>query len=70
MSFFACILNQCQPLVVSFDFDSAGLCWSLRTTVPASIVKQFNLKDGDKLDWTLKVEDGELIIVIKPLMKK
>jgi antitoxin component of MazEF toxin-antitoxin module len=40
---------------------------SLRTTVPASIVRQFNLKDGDKIDWTLKVANGEMIIVVTPI---
>jgi bifunctional DNA-binding transcriptional regulator/antitoxin component of YhaV-PrlF toxin-antitoxin module len=40
---------------------------SLRSTVPMSIVKQFNLKRGDKLEWTLKAEGGEMIIVVKPL---
>lgn len=39
---------------------------SLRTTVPASIVHQFDLKDGDKLDWTLKAEGGALTIIVKP----
>jgi len=43
---------------------------SLRTTVPAGIVHQFNLKDGDKLDWTLKVGRGEIIIIVKPENKK
>ena len=37
---------------------------SYRTTVPAWIMKQFDLKEGDKLDWTLKAENGELIIVV------
>ena len=40
---------------------------SLRTTVPMSIVKQFGLTEDDKLDWTLKVENGELVIQIKPM---
>jgi bifunctional DNA-binding transcriptional regulator/antitoxin component of YhaV-PrlF toxin-antitoxin module len=39
---------------------------SLRTTIPAGIVHQFNLKDGDKLDWTLKVEKGQIGIIVKP----
>jgi len=43
---------------------------SLRTTVPAGIVKQFSLNEGDKLDWTLKAENGELIIKVKPIPKK
>ena len=42
---------------------------SYRTTVPASIMKQFDLKEGDVLDWTLKAENGELIIVVKPEKK-
>ena len=39
---------------------------SYRTTVPAAVINQFNLKEGDKLDWTLKAENGDLIIVVKP----
>lgn len=42
---------------------------SYRTTVPAAIVNQFSLKEGDKLDWELNVENGKLIILVKPLMK-
>lgn len=40
---------------------------SLRTTVPASIARQFNLKEKDKLDWTLRAEDGTMVIVVKPI---
>jgi antitoxin component of MazEF toxin-antitoxin module len=43
---------------------------SLRTTVPASMVRQFNLSDGDRLGWDLKVENGEMIIVVKPIRHK
>jgi len=43
---------------------------SLRTTIPISIVKQFNLSEGDKLNWELRAEGGELIIVVKPLKGK
>jgi hypothetical protein len=38
---------------------------SLRTTVPMSLVKQWDLKVGDKLDWVIKICDGELVAVIK-----
>lgn len=31
------------------------------------IVKQFNLSGGDKLNWEIRAEGGELIIVVKPL---
>lgn len=42
---------------------------SFRTTVPAAIINQFNLKDGDKLDWILKAENGNLIVIVKPEKK-
>jgi hypothetical protein len=38
---------------------------SLRTTVPMSLVKQWNLEIGDKLDWVIKICDGELVAVVK-----
>jgi antitoxin component of MazEF toxin-antitoxin module len=40
---------------------------SLRSTVPMSVVKQFGLKAGDKLDWHLEVKNNEIIIVVKPI---
>jgi len=40
---------------------------SLRTTVPRSIVKQFDLTSGDTLEWKLEVREGELIIVVHPV---
>ncbi len=42
---------------------------SLRSTVPSSIVKQFNLKEGDKLDWSLEARKSDIIIIIKPIKK-
>jgi antitoxin component of MazEF toxin-antitoxin module len=40
---------------------------SLRTTVPRSIVKQFGLTENDRLEWILKVGNGELIIQVNPI---
>jgi hypothetical protein len=40
---------------------------SLRTTVPMSIVKQFGLAVGDKLDWTFDIMGNELVIVVRPV---
>jgi len=37
---------------------------SLRTTVPAGIVKQFGMKEGDALDWTIDIKGSKLIIEI------
>lgn len=42
---------------------------SLRTTVPAGIVKLLDLKEGDKFKWELRADDGELLIVIKPIRR-
>jgi bifunctional DNA-binding transcriptional regulator/antitoxin component of YhaV-PrlF toxin-antitoxin module len=41
---------------------------SLRTTVPNSIVKQFNLTEKDILEWQLEAKsEGKMIIVVKPI---
>lgn len=40
---------------------------SLRTTVPAGIVKQFGMKEGDALDWTIDIKGSKLIIEISHL---
>ena len=42
---------------------------SYRTTVPAGIMSQFNLKEGDRLDWMLKAESGEIVVIVKPEKK-
>jgi hypothetical protein len=38
---------------------------SLRTTVPMSVVKQWKLKEGDRLDWSWEVVNGELVVVVR-----
>ena len=43
---------------------------SLRTTIPIGIVKQFNLSEGDKLNWKIRAEGGELTIVVKPIKRR
>jgi hypothetical protein len=42
---------------------------SLRTVIPMSIIKQWKLKKGDKLDWEWDVLKGEMVLVIKKLKK-
>jgi len=39
-------------------------------TIPIGIVKQFNLSEGDKLNWEIKAERGKLIIVVKPMKRR
>jgi bifunctional DNA-binding transcriptional regulator/antitoxin component of YhaV-PrlF toxin-antitoxin module len=38
---------------------------SLRTTIPMFIVKQWGLRAGDKLDWSLEARKGEIVILVK-----
>ncbi len=52
---------------VTYLNKAAPKTGSLRTTVPQSIIKQFGLTEYDKLEWTMKVEGGELVIQVKPL---
>lgn len=39
---------------------------SLRTTVPRSIVKHFDLKEGDSLRWGLSIRNSDLVIEVLP----
>jgi hypothetical protein len=40
---------------------------SLKTTVPMFIVKQWNLKAGEEVEWTLEVckDSGELVATVR-----
>jgi len=42
---------------------------SLRTTIPMSIVRQWQLKEGDKLDWSWEARNGEMILVVRKKLK-
>jgi len=42
---------------------------SLRTVIPMSIIKQWKLKEGDKLEWEWQVLKGEMVLVIKKVKK-
>jgi len=43
---------------------------SLRATVPIGIVRQFGLKEGDRLEWKLEARNNDLVIVAKPKHKE
>lgn len=43
---------------------------SCRSTIPAGVMHQFSLSVGDKLEWELKVENGSLVIFVKPVKKE
>lgn len=38
---------------------------SLRTVIPMGIIKQWKLKEGDKIDWEWEILKGEMVLVIK-----
>lgn len=41
---------------------------SLRTTVPASVIKQFDLNEGDQLRWLFETDKrGEIFVKIEPV---
>lgn len=41
---------------------------SLRTTVPSSVIKQFDLREGDKLRWQFETDKkGMIFVKIEPL---
>ena len=41
---------------------------SLRTTIPMSIVRQWNLQPRDKLDWEWKVIEGQMALVVSKVL--
>jgi bifunctional DNA-binding transcriptional regulator/antitoxin component of YhaV-PrlF toxin-antitoxin module len=43
---------------------------SLRTTVPAGIVKQFGMKERDALEWRIEIKGSKLIIEIVHVKQK
>lgn len=38
---------------------------SLRTTIPMSIVKQWNLTSNDSLDWSWDISQNKMVVVIR-----
>jgi len=38
---------------------------SLKTTIPISMVRQWNLQSGDKLDWSWESVNNEMVMVIR-----
>ena len=42
---------------------------SLRTTVPSHIIRQFELRAGDQIEWNMVVEDNQLTIKVTPNRK-
>jgi len=64
-----------MPIIISMKAEKTKLTKansiseSLRTTVPAGIARQFEMKEKDELEWKLETRDGRLIIVVIPIIK-
>jgi hypothetical protein len=43
---------------------------SLRTTIPMFIVKQWGLKRGDKLNWSLEARKNEITIMVRKVERR
>jgi hypothetical protein len=43
---------------------------SLRTTIPVSLVKQWNLSKDDSLDWSWEVHKGETVMIVRKVVNK
>ena len=48
----------------------SGKSDSLRTTVPKPIVNQFDLEEGDELEWNLVIKNNEFVIEVKPIKRR
>ena len=42
---------------------------SLKTTIPISMVRQWNLQSGDKLDWSWESMNNEMVMVVRKSSK-
>ena len=38
---------------------------SLRTVIPMFIIKQWQLKEGEKLDWKIEARNNEVVLVVR-----
>jgi hypothetical protein len=43
---------------------------SLRTTIPIFIAKQWGLKAGEKLDWSLEARKNEISIMVRKIERR
>ncbi len=40
---------------------------SLRTTVPISFIKWFNLGENDKISWNFRIDNNRMIVEVEPV---
>ncbi|MGH2638573.1 MAG: AbrB/MazE/SpoVT family DNA-binding domain-containing protein [Rhabdochlamydiaceae bacterium] len=56
--------NQGETSIVQI---AATTSKSLRATIPQGIVSHLNLKEGTTLSWKIKIVDGELVVIVRPV---
>lgn len=49
--------------ISSLSVNKKGFA-SLKTTIPMSMIKHWDLKPHDKLSWNWRVLDGEMVVVV------
>jgi hypothetical protein len=57
--------TESQMVGVSTTGKASSNYASLRTVIPMSIVKQWSLKEGDRLDWSWEVRNNEMFVVVR-----
>lgn len=55
---------QCMGELTTIAKASTNFA-SLRTVIPMFIVKQWQLKEGDKLDWQIEARNNEVVLVVR-----
>ena len=54
-----------MPVTNKTKLSHANTSKSLRTTVPAHIIQQLSLKDGDVVEWILKPNGKEFAVSLE-----
>jgi hypothetical protein len=60
---FNALLRSMSGEISSLSINKKGFA-SLKTTIPMSVIKQWDLKPQDKLSWKWKVIDGEMVVLV------
>jgi hypothetical protein len=57
-------------MVMRYETKLIKNAGSMRTTVPAGMVNLLELKEGDKLCWSLEMIDGTAVMSVVPKPKE
>ena len=54
-----------MPVTNKTKLAKANTSKSLRTTVPAHIIQQLGLSDGDEITWVLQPKNNKFVVVLE-----